>query len=92
VTTIHEFGGVSGRPWDTFLLGLPNFMVTALGSWSKWPLVSTKLAKVVLQGYIYEENIGQNWIENRNFLDLVVIIKGLSIMVLNGIHKPLQLY
>ena len=42
VTTLHEFGGVLGRPLDTFLLGSHNFTVTvtvtALGSCVKWPL------------------------------------------------------
>ena len=32
VTTLHNFGGVLGRPLDTFLWA-HNFMVTALGSW-----------------------------------------------------------
>ena len=31
VTTLHDFGGVLGRPLDTSLLGSHNFMVTALG-------------------------------------------------------------
>ena len=31
VTTIHDFGGVLGRPLDTFFLSSHNFMVTA--SW-----------------------------------------------------------
>ena len=30
MTTIHDFGGVLGRPLDTFFLGSHNFMVTAL--------------------------------------------------------------
>ncbi len=30
VTTLHDFGGVLGRPLDTFFLGSHNFMVTAL--------------------------------------------------------------
>jgi hypothetical protein len=38
VTTLHDLGGVLGRPLDTFLLGSHNFMVTALGSRAKWPL------------------------------------------------------
>ena len=37
VTTLHGFGGALGWPWDTFLLGSHNFMVTALGSCVKWP-------------------------------------------------------
>ena len=37
VTILHEFGGVLGRPLDTFLLGSHNFMVTALGSCVRWP-------------------------------------------------------
>ena len=37
MTTLHDVGGVLGRPWDTFLLGSHNFMVTALGSWVKGP-------------------------------------------------------
>ena len=32
VTTLHDFGGVLGRPLNTFLVGSHNFMVTALGS------------------------------------------------------------
>ena len=36
-TTLHAFGGVLGRPLDTFHLGSHNFMVTALGSCVKWP-------------------------------------------------------
>jgi hypothetical protein len=31
VATLHDFGGVLGRPLDTFFLGSHNFMVTALG-------------------------------------------------------------
>jgi hypothetical protein len=38
VTTLHDFGGVLGRPLDTFLLGSHNLMVTALGLCVKWPL------------------------------------------------------
>ena len=34
-TTLDDFGGVVERPWDTFLLGAHNFMVTALGSYVK---------------------------------------------------------
>jgi len=39
VTTLHDLGSVSGRSWDTFLLGSHNFVVMALGSCVKWPLV-----------------------------------------------------
>jgi len=39
VTTIHDLKGVLGRPLDTFLLGSHNFMVTALESCVKWPLM-----------------------------------------------------
>ena len=38
MTTLHDFGGVLGRPLDTSLLGSHNSMVTALGSCVKWPL------------------------------------------------------
>ena len=38
MTTLHDVGGVLGRPWDTFLLGSHTLMVTALGSCVKWPL------------------------------------------------------
>ena len=39
MTTLHEFGGVLGRPLLTFFwAGSHNFMVTALGSCVKWPL------------------------------------------------------
>ena len=31
MTTLHDLGGVLGRPWDTFLLGSHSFMVTAHG-------------------------------------------------------------
>ena len=31
MTTLHDFGGVSGRPLDTFYLGSHNFMVAAIG-------------------------------------------------------------
>ena len=37
VTTLHEFGGVLGRPLDTFFWVSHNLMVTALGSCVKWP-------------------------------------------------------
>jgi hypothetical protein len=37
VTTLHNCGGVLGRPLDTFLLGSHNNMVTALGLCGKWP-------------------------------------------------------
>ena len=40
MTTLHDLGGVLGRPLDTFLLGSHNFMVTALGSCVKWPQAS----------------------------------------------------
>jgi hypothetical protein len=39
VTTVHDLKGVLGRPLDTFLLGSHNFMVTALESCVKWPLM-----------------------------------------------------
>ena len=38
VTTLHDFGGVLGRPLDT-LFWAHNFMVTALGSWVKRPYI-----------------------------------------------------
>jgi hypothetical protein len=38
VITLHDVGGVLGRPLDTFLLGSHNFMVMALGSCVKCPL------------------------------------------------------
>ena len=38
VTTLHDFGGVLA--FGYFLLGSHNFMVTALGSCVKWPLLS----------------------------------------------------
>ena len=39
VTTLHKFGGVLGRTaFGHFLVGSHNFMVTALGSYVKWPL------------------------------------------------------
>ena len=37
VTTLHDFGGVLGRPLETFW-GSHNFMVTAFASCVKWPL------------------------------------------------------
>jgi hypothetical protein len=37
LTTLHNVGGVLGRPWDTFLLASQSFMVTALGSCVKGP-------------------------------------------------------
>ena len=37
LTTLHDFGGVLGRPLDIFLLGSHDFMVTALSSCVKWP-------------------------------------------------------
>ena len=37
VTTLHDFGGVSGRPLGHLLLGSHNFTVTALGSGVKRP-------------------------------------------------------
>jgi len=37
VTTLHDFGGVLGRPLDTSFRALTIFMVTALGSCVKWP-------------------------------------------------------
>ena len=37
VTTLHEFGGVLGRPLDTFFWALTTVM--ALGSCVKWPLI-----------------------------------------------------
>ena len=36
-TILHDFGGVLGRPLDTFFLGSHNFMVMALGSCVKCP-------------------------------------------------------
>jgi hypothetical protein len=38
VTTLHDVGGVLGRPLGHFLLGSHNFMVTALCLCVKWPL------------------------------------------------------
>ena len=38
VTTLHDFGGVLGRPLDAFYWAEShNFMVTALGPYVKWP-------------------------------------------------------
>ena len=40
MTTQYDFGGVLGRPLDTFFWVLTNmttFLVTALGSCVKWP-------------------------------------------------------
>jgi hypothetical protein len=37
VTTLHDFGGVLGRPLDNFISGSHDFMVIALGSCVKWP-------------------------------------------------------
>jgi hypothetical protein len=39
MTPLHDFGGVLGRPFNTFLLGSHNSMVTALGLCVKWSLV-----------------------------------------------------
>jgi hypothetical protein len=39
VAALHGFGGVFKQPLDNFLLGSHNFMVMALGSCVKWPLV-----------------------------------------------------
>ena len=39
MTTLHDFGGGIGTAFEHFLLGSHNFMVTALGSCVKWPLV-----------------------------------------------------
>jgi hypothetical protein len=50
VTTLHDFGGVLGRPLDTFLLSSHNLMVTALGSCVKWPSASHFVCPPV---YIY---------------------------------------
>ena len=44
VTTLHDFGGVLGRPLDTYFLGSHNFMVTPLGSCVKW-----------CQGWVYTD-------------------------------------
>jgi hypothetical protein len=38
MTTLHDGGGLLGRPLDSFLLGSHNSMVTALSSCVKWPL------------------------------------------------------
>ena len=38
VITLHGYGGVLGRPLDTFFWALWIFMVTALGSCVEWPL------------------------------------------------------
>jgi hypothetical protein len=46
VTTLHDLGGVLGRPSDHFLLGSHNFMDTALGSCVKWPLEELKVSLV----------------------------------------------
>ena len=39
VTTLHDFGGVFRTTFGHFLFGSHNFMVTALGSCVKWPLI-----------------------------------------------------
>jgi hypothetical protein len=40
MSTLHDFGGVLGRPLDAFFWALTNLMVAALGSCVKWPLMS----------------------------------------------------
>jgi cytochrome c oxidase subunit IV len=39
MTTPHDFGGCVGTAFGHFLFDPHNFMVTALGSCLKWPLV-----------------------------------------------------
>jgi hypothetical protein len=48
MTTLHDFGGVLGRPLDTFLGGSHNPMVTALGLCLKVALKSTVTIAVSL--------------------------------------------
>ena len=50
VTTLHDFGGVLGRPLDTFLLGSHKFMITAFSSCVKWPWV---VSRTVTNGSIW---------------------------------------
>ena len=38
MTTLHDYGGVLGRPLDAFFWDSHNVMITALGSCVKWPL------------------------------------------------------
>ena len=44
VTTLRDVRGVLGRPSDTFFRGSHNYMVTALGSCVKWPLIYNTLS------------------------------------------------
>ena len=44
MTTRHGFGGVLGRPLDTFFWA-HNFMVMALGSCVKWPFYINQLGR-----------------------------------------------
>jgi hypothetical protein len=53
VTTLHDFGGALGWPFDTFLLGSHNFMVTALG------------LKVALSILIIQKKERMPWMEER---------------------------
>ena len=39
---LHDFGNALGWPLDIFPFGSHKFMVTALGSCVKWPLVLSK--------------------------------------------------
>jgi hypothetical protein len=45
MTTLHDFGGVLGRSWDTFIWALTILMVTALGSSVKWALEHPQRAR-----------------------------------------------
>ena len=47
VTTLHDFGGVLGGPLDAFLSS-HNFMVMALGSCVKWPLLSNSETECII--------------------------------------------
>jgi hypothetical protein len=61
MTTLHDVGGVLGRPLGTFLLDSHNLMVTALGSCVRWPL-SHVGACCICQNHIKNSIIDENLI------------------------------
>ena len=52
MVTLHDFGGVLGRPLDTFFGALTIFMVTALDSCVKWPLWTLRSWPIMLKNLL----------------------------------------
>ena len=68
--TLHDFGGILGQPWDTFLLGSHNFTVTAPGSCVKWALSTPALSTA------FRQHCRKMTMERGGTMDNYLCIKG----------------